>query len=359
MFKYLLILFSAAVLVFAQSTPKNIIIFIGDGMGLNYVAANIFQDSNNPFQKFTTTGLSITSSADRLITDSGASATAIATGYRTYNLAIGVDTNREVLTNIMELARTLDKSTGIVATSSVTHATPASFAAHVTERKFEIEIAEQMVKSGTDVVIGGGLGFFLPVENSGKRTAGDDITGTIKDKGFNLYTSIDQLKKSKKDKPFYALLEMEALKPAGERPYHLKELVSSAIEYLSRDNDGFVLMVEGSQIDWAAHDHKTEQLYKEMSDFSGAVNLALEFADKRGNTLVLVTSDHETGGGAIVKGKPDGTELEMKYNSDGHTPSFVGVFAKGNGEEVFSGIQRIDEIGRKLFQLLQPGYSFQ
>jgi alkaline phosphatase len=356
--RILLILFLQVILIYPQNSPKNIIILIGDGMGLNYVAANIFMDEDNPFEKFTTTGLSITNSADRLITDSGASATAISTGYRTNNLAIGMDTLNRPLTNIMQLAKSLGKSTGVIATSSVTHATPAAFVAHVPARKMEIEIAKQMISSNTDVVIGGGLEFFTPEEKGGRREIGDHLSDSIKHSGYNLYTSYDQLKSSKNEKPFYALLEMEALKPAGLRTYNLADLVSPALEFLSRNEEGFILMIEGSQIDWAAHDNKTEQLLKEMSDFAGAINTALAFAENSGNTLVLVTSDHDTGGGSIVKGNPDGSNLEIRYTSDSHTPALVGIFAKGEGEENFTGVQRIDEIGRKLFRLIQPGYIF-
>jgi alkaline phosphatase len=352
--KLFFVLITSCSILFAQEVkPKNIIIFIGDGMGLNYVSANLFTDEDSPFLKFTTTGLSITSSTDNLITDSGASATAISTGHRTYNLAIGVDTAGNKLTNIMETARRLGKSTGIAATSSVTHATPAAFAAHVADRKMEIEIAEQMVSSGTDVVIGGGLSFFTSVQKGGRRESGNDLTGLIRSGGYDLLTSIDELKSFNKEKPFYALLEMDALKPAGKRNYELKDLVAPALEYLSKDEDGFILMVEGSQIDWAAHDHLAEQIMKEMSDFAGALNTALDFAEEEGNTLVLVTSDHETGGGSIVKGNPDGTDLQLKFTSGSHTPGLVGIFAKGPGEEEFTGVMRISDIGQKLFKLLE------
>jgi alkaline phosphatase len=356
--RIVLILLLYTAVVFPQNNPKNIIILIGDGMGLNYVSAHILQNEDSPFQKFTTIGLSITGSTDNLITDSGASATAISTGYRTYNLSIGMDTARRPLTNIMQLAKKTDKSTGIVATSSVTHATPAAFAAHVPNRNMEIQIAEQMMRSGIDVVIGGGLGFFSSLEKAGMRPAEDDLIDSLKWRGYNLYTSFDQLQSSEKNQPFYALLEVEALQPAGKRDYELKDLVVAALNHLSLNENGFILMVEGSQIDWAAHDNLSDQVIREMNDFSGAVNTALEFAEKDENTLVLVTSDHETGGGAVVRGKSDGTDLILKFSSDNHTPSLVGIFAKGPGEKNFGGIMRINEIGRRLIRLIQPGYLF-
>jgi alkaline phosphatase len=353
-----LFLLSLTGILFPQKSPENIIIFIGDGMGLTYVSANVIMDKDNPFQKFTSFGLSLTSSADHLITDSGAGATAISTGHRTKNLAIGVDTLQRPLITILELAKKLNKSTGIIATSSVTNATPAAFLAHQPQRKMENEIAHDIYLSGADVVIGGGSSYFSSSENNGRRGKGDHLPDSLTSKGYLYYTQYDQFINSKPDKPFYALLEPDALKPAGERKYSLADLVSKALEYLSKDEDGFVLMIEGSQIDWAAHDHKTGQLFKEMEDFSGALNKALQFAGKENNTLVLVTSDHETSGGAITGGKLNGKDLEINYASSNHTGTMVGIFTKGAGEEHFRGIMPNYLIGRKLFKLLDPDFNF-
>jgi alkaline phosphatase len=117
-------------------------------------------------------------------------------------------------------------------------------------------------------------------------------------------------------------------------------------------------MIEGSQIDWAGHDHKSKELLAEMNDFSSAVTEALNFAKKNGNTLILITSDHETGGMFITKGDRDGSELELSYSTGSHTPSPVGIFAFGPGEELFKGLMNINDIGQKLFFLLDPSYKF-
>jgi alkaline phosphatase len=339
---------------YPQEIPRNIIILIGDGMGLSYVSANVITDGDNPFKKFTSVGLSLTSSSNRLITDSGAGATAISTGQRTYNLAIGVDTNKHPIRNIFEAAEELNKSTGVIATSSVTHATPASFVAHVPDRGMELQIARQFFDSRTDVVIGGGSSFFTSMENVGKRGTGDHLIDSIINKGYNYYGSYKDLQNSSLDKPFYALIEKEALQPASERNYKLSNLLSSALRYLKNDKDGFVLMVEGSQIDWAAHNHDSEELMAELTDFSGAINLALQFADLDKNTLVVVTADHETGGGSINGGDLNGENLQLEYTSNGHTAEMVGIFAKGPGEELFRGIMKNSQMGLNFFQFLLP-----
>ncbi len=151
---------------------------------------------------------------------------------------------------------------------------------------------------------------------------------------------------------------MDGLPEASNRNYTLGDLTKSAINHLKNNENGFILMVEGSQIDWAGHDHKSKELLIEMNDFSTALNEAINFAKSDGNTLVVVTSDHETGGMSITKGKSDASDLEIGYTTTGHTPSPVGIFAFGPGEENFGGIMNINLIGQKLFQLLDPSIKF-
>jgi alkaline phosphatase len=117
-------------------------------------------------------------------------------------------------------------------------------------------------------------------------------------------------------------------------------------------------MIEGSQIDWAGHDHKSKELFEEMDDFSSAIKEALDFAKKDGNTLVIVTSDHETGGMSIINGNKDGNGLELAYTTLNHTPSPVGIFTFGPGAELFGGIMNINHIGQQLFFLLDSSIKF-
>ncbi|HEX7356918.1 MAG TPA: alkaline phosphatase [Ignavibacteriaceae bacterium] len=357
---FLALLFAASSIISAQNVkPKNIIILIGDGMGINYVGASLLQDSNSPFKEFKSIGLSITCSADKLITDSAAGATAIATGYLTNNKYVSVDPNGKPLYTIFELAKKRGLSTGIVVTSSVAHATPGAFIAHTKDRNDQTEIALQMIEKNINVVIGGGLKYFLPKNLSGARNDDRNLIDVLKAKNYSLpknYGELNSLDESEKN--LYALLELDGLPESTKRDYTLGDLTNNALKHLKRNSKGFVLMIEGSQIDWAGHDHKSKELLTEMQDFITAVKAALNFAKVNKNTLVLVTSDHETGGMAITNGNLDATDMELSYNTGGHTPSPVGIYAFGPGESNFAGIMNINKIGQKLFYLLDPSIKF-
>jgi alkaline phosphatase len=356
--------FAAISLISAQELkPKNIIILIGDGMGINYVGANLLQDKNSPFYQFTTTGFSITCSADHLITDSAAGATALATGYLTKNKYISVDTLGNPLYTLFELAEKLNLSTGIVVTASVAHATPGAFVAHSISRYDQTLIASQMIEKDIDIVIGGGLKYFIPKNDSGEREDNKDLTKELINKNYIFTKNYPDLKSIPDSiKQIYALFADDGLPEASKRNYSLGDLTKAALTHLKNDSDGFVLMIEGSQIDWAGHDHKSQMLIDEMKDFSTAIKEALDFARQDKNTLVVVTSDHETGGMSIIKTNNSVNdlepELELGYTSTGHTPSPVGIFAFGPGEELFKGIMNINHIGQKLFYLLDPSIKF-
>lgn len=328
-------------------------------MGINYITSSVLSLKNDPFRRFTTTGFSVTCSADNLITDSAAGGTAIATGYRTNNhvIALHPETGEPLMT-IMELAEQLNKSTGIVVTSSVTHATPASFVAHVNNRGMEIEIAKQYTKLDLDAVIGGGMKFFIPKSLGGDRTDEQNLIMELTGNGYSFYKKFGELKQDKPVNKFYALLEPNGLLKAADRDYSQSELLKIALEYLSKDEKGFVLMVEGSQIDWAGHQNNQAYLFSELKDFNGAVNTALDFAEHNGETLILVTADHETGGMGIADGNPDGCDLELEFLNKGHTANMVGIFAKGPGEDEFRGVMDNYMIGRKLFVLLDNEYQY-
>lgn len=358
--KTFIIVFAFLCIAHAQNEdkPKNIILLIGDGLGINSVGLSVLSLENDPYRSFNSIGLSITSSADNLITDSGAGATALATGYRTFSRCISVDTTGNPLYTLFDHAEKLGKSTGIVATSSVTHATPAAFVAKVEDRSLETKIAEQLVQLNIDVVIGGGHKFFKTVDQGGIREDGYDLISFIKDNGYSYvedFTSIQHLDKSTR---FYALLSVGGLEKASERDYTLGELTITALSNLKTNPEGFVLMIEGSQIDWAGHANDSEYLISEITDFNEAIKASLQFAKEDQNTLVVVTADHETGGMSITGGDLDGKNLEINFSTKGHTADLVGVFAYGPGEELFRGIYENYMIGRKLFYLLDPQYMF-
>jgi len=332
--------------------PKNIIILIGDGMGLNYVAANVLMHEDSPFRNFATIGLSITRSIDELITDSAAAATAIATGYPTKNRYISVDTSYNELYTIFEHAQSLDLATGVVVTDNIPGATPAAFYAHHQSRHEYFEIAQQLIDSKLNVAIGGGMKYYLPLEDGGSRKDSLNVIKELEMLDYKIYYDFNDLSDSAPSEKIISLLDKESLSVAAERDYTLGDLTSIAIDHLNENDDGFIMVVEGSQIDWAGHDTNHVYLLSELEDFSTAVSKALEFAEDDGNTLVIVTSDHDTGGMTITDGSYDADSLKIEFAGVHHTAGFVGVFASGPGSELFSGVYDNYMIGRKIFKLL-------
>lgn len=356
--KFLISVFSIALFInqstYSQTTeyPKNIIILIGDGMGTTAVSYSTLSNSNSAFYRFTNIGFSKTQS-EQFITDSGAGGTALATGYRTKNKRIGVSANNDELKNIMEYAYEMGKKTGIVATSTITHATPASFVTHVYNRNDEETIADQFVTSNISLAIGGGLKYFNSVNKGGSRKDGKNYVDTLKNKGFNVCLNYDSLDNySKKSSKLFAILEFDALKKAIERKYTLANLTHAALNVLSNNNNGFVLMVEGSQIDWAAHKNSDDYWKGEISDFDKAIHTALDFAEKDKNTLVIVIADHETGGAALTEGTLNTDKIDVKFRLIDHSSTMVAVFSYGPGMEQFRGIQDNNIIARKLIELV-------
>jgi len=334
-----------------KSVPSNIIIMIGDGMGVAQVSTLIVTNPNSPFKKFPVTGFSVTCSADKLITDSAAGGTAIACGVRTKNGHVGVDGDDHPVSSIFDYAKEKNYSTGVVVTSEVTNATPADFIGHVADRRDNAQLAEQFVDSPTDVVIGGGEKYFLPSKEGGKREDNNDLLLLLKQKGYEVFNSFDQLKNSSAKK-YYALLADGDLPEGNERNYSLSDLSQKAIATPSKNQSGFVLMIEGSHIDEGGHRNDQAILTSEITDFESAVGYVLNFAERDGNTLVIVLADHETGGAAITGGDVDGKGLHVDFSTKSHTASMVGVYAFGPQSNLFSGINDNYVIGKKLISLV-------
>ncbi|MFH0759230.1 MAG: alkaline phosphatase, partial [Bacteroidota bacterium] len=305
------------------------------------------------FGRFQHIGLSKTSSATHKVTDSGASGTAMATGTKTYNGAIGVDTLHQRVSNITEVVSEYGWKTGVVSTSSVTHATPASFYAHVEQRGMEEAIALQLFDSNIDFFAGGGIGYL------NRREDGQDLFASAAAKGFFLDTlALKNAASLKPGQKYGYLLAQDGMPPITEgRGDFLSEATSLAIAQLSAENDHFFLMVEGSQIDWAGHENNTEYMIGEMLDFEKVIRVALDFAEKDGHTLVVVTADHETGGftlsGGINKetGHGDYNILEPTFATTGHSATMIPVFAYGPGAGEFTGIYENTELFTKMTAL--------
>lgn len=332
-------------------SPSNIIFLIGDGMGLSAVSATVYYgDKESEFSRLKEIGLIITSSATHKVTDSAASGTAMAAGKKTYNGAIGMDTSRVSIKNIAEVVAELGWNTGVVATSSVTHATPASFYAHVEQRGMEEKIASQLLDSEIDFFAGGGIGFF------NKRADGLDLFKTAEKKGFIMDTTI--LAKSgslSPDHKYGYLMAGGGMPPILQgRDDFLPNATALAIERLSKGNQGFFLMVEGSQIDWGGHANDADYVVSEVLDFEQSVAVALDYAEKEGNTLVVVTADHETGGFTLgakheeETGSSDYTQLGPSFATSTHSATLIPVFAYGPGAEAFKGMYQNTGIFHKM-----------
>ncbi len=316
-----------------SAKARNIILLIGDGMGITQVTAALAANGGHlNIAEFNNIGLSRTQAAIDFITDSGAGGTAIATGYKTFDHAIGVDKDTIPRKSILEYADTYGKATGMVVTSEVTHATPASFIAHQKSRYLYEDIAADFLNTDIDVFIGGGRNHF------NQRKDQRDLTEMLSDKGYQLVYDLSDLDQIQRGKLAGLLYPEAPPRWSDGRGNMLRTSVAKTIELLSQDEDGFFLMVEGSQIDWGGHDNDTDYLLEEMLDFDKTVGDVLEFARKDGNTLVIVTADHETGGMSLNNANMTTGSLQVKYSATYHTGVMVPVFSYGPGAEDFRGI---------------------
>ena len=338
-------------------TPKNVILLIGDGTGLTQISSAFFFKETPPhYGRFKHIGLIKTSSSREDVTDSAASGTAFASGVKTYNGAIGVADDSTEVATIVEIVSPKNIKTGVISTSSIVHATPASFYAHALSRNFSYKIASDLVDSNIDFFAGGGTRFFQ------KREGRRDLLSELKAKQFKVDTlqlgSFNDIKSNLK--VAYLLAEYDMPPMTEGRGDFLPKATELGIQFLNKSNSNFFLMVEGSQIDWGGHGNDTNYLVTELIDFDDAIGKALDFAEKEGNTLVIVTADHETGGftlAATTKKREDGSEfsdyneVSGTFSTTGHSATLIPVFAYGPGAEEFSGVYENNEIFHKILKV--------
>lgn len=330
--------------------PKNVILLIGDGMGLSQVSTPYYFSEEPPaFNRFKYIGLSRTSSAEAPVTQSPAASTAMATGYKTYNFAIGVDMDTVPRENIVEILSGKGFKTGVIASSSITDATPAGFYAHQPNRYMQYEIAMDLVRSEIDFFAGAGIKFFV------------DTTGINHFAENGIEVNFSRLKKIKNPEPgsrYGFLLGNDRMPTMLEgRKTFLKDATDIGTEFLSTGEGGYFLMVEGSQIDWAGHGNQVEYMIAEMNDFNQLVNWVLDMAEKDGETLVIVTADHETGGFTLGAAGRNGYDADYSvinptFATTNHSAAMVPVFSFGPGAENFIGVYENTDIFHKLVSLL-------
>tara|TARA_R110002050_G_scaffold255521_1_gene394271 strand:+ start:5740 stop:6855 length:1116 start_codon:yes stop_codon:yes gene_type:complete len=337
----------------AVRKAPNVILLIGDGMGHSQLSSALYYGNKEPnYLRFPIVGLSRTSSSSHKITDSAAGATAFSCGVKTYNGAIGMGPDSTALPTILEDLAKQSWQSGLIATSSITHATPASFYGHVKLRKQEFTLAEQLISSKVDFFAGGGKRFFF------HRLDEKNLLPSIKANNLDLDTLALTEKNWQVGKRYGYLLAEDGMPPVEEgRGDFLKNATNLALDYFKEQEAPFFLMVEGSQIDWGGHSNDGDYLVSEMLDFDKAIGAALDFAEKDGNTLVIVTADHECGAFALkstttrvpFRGKvSDYDSLSFSFGTDGHTGAMVPVLAYGPQSERFGGIYENNTIYQKI-----------
>jgi alkaline phosphatase len=397
--------------------PKNIIIMIGDGMGPAYPTAYRYFKDNPDTQEIEQTvfdrllvGMASTypDKSSGYVTDSAAAATALATGFKSYNGAISVDINKQPLTTLMEHAKSLGMGTGIAVTSQVNHATPAAFLTHNESRKNYLDIAQSYLATGTDVILGGGQDYFS-----------QDLLAQFVARGYEYATDKKSLAKAKNPKVIGLFAPVQLPWAVNNKNgLQLSQLTKKALSLLSQQEQGFVLLVEGSLIDWAGHSNDIVSAMGEMQEFAASIEVAEQFARQNKDTLVIITADHNTGGLSIgangeyawhpeviknVKASPDSIAKQLidseawlssftqfvgfepidsewslllkakekglddftlaisrlidkrsgtGWTTFGHTALDVPVYATGPGAKLFFGFQDNTDIANKIFSLL-------
>jgi alkaline phosphatase len=310
---------------------RNIILMIGDGMGLTQItgARTVNGDKLNML-RCRSIGLQSTHCNDKYVTDSGAAGTAMACGIKTNYYWVGVDPNEIPITNILEIAEKNGLSTGLVTTSEITHATPAAFYAHQVDRFQYDAIALELITKGVDFIVGGGRVHF------DQRPDSLNLIDSLLMRNYNVTDDLSLISADKKNAVFIA--ENHPVPYLDGRGDMLPQAVSVAVNQLKKNKTGFFLMVEGAQIDWAGEENDQDYLMAEMLDFDRAVGEALDFAEADGNTLVIITGDHETGGFALTDGSLADNTVQGQFITWLHTGAMVPVFAYGPGEEEFTGV---------------------
>ena len=326
---------------------KNIIFMIGDGMGLEQLSTAWIVNNRhlNITDNFSNVGLQWTYSASKLVTDSAAAGTALATGSKTRNGAIAVNVDNEPLETLTEYAQSKGKKTGTSVVCRICDATPAVFSTHHPTRDSLYNIMGQFVDSNLDFLFGGGLRWW---EN---RPDGRDLTAEVEAKGYTFVKDIESLK-AVEEGPVIALTAYMELPPALDRGTEHQESVKKALELLD-NKKGLFLMVEGSCIDDWCHENKVGYAVEEILDFDRTVGAVLEWAAKDGETLVIVTADHSTGAMTLCGGKVAEQSVAVNFANTGHNGVALPVYAWGPHAEDFVGIYENAELSQRIKKLIK------
>lgn len=329
-----------------STVVKNVILMIGDGMGFTQVStAWVANRGKLNMDNLNYSGMVRTYAANRLITDSGASGTAMATGQKTSYHSVGVDMHGKPLPSLIDLSNEKGLATAVVVTCGLTDATPAAFCASHVDRDMEMAIALDYLNCNADYILGGGRRYF-----SG-REDGRDVLNEMQQAGYQVTTNWEETRKIASGKVF-AVLENGQLPLASDRGGLWQEAVMHALQLVSQHENGFFAMFEGSRIDDAGHWHDIPVLVQEIFDFDQTIGKVLQWAEKDGETLVIVLADHETGGLTLLDGDIASGYVKGHFSTGGHSNIMVPVFAWGPQANQFTGVFENTEIFHKIAQVL-------
>ncbi|RKN82514.1 alkaline phosphatase [Ulvibacterium marinum] len=318
---------------------KNVILLIGDGNGLTQISSSVLANGGDlTLTQLKSIGFLKTQSADDFTTDSAAAGTALATGTKTNNRAIGVDAQDNSLKNIAELLNENGFNSGCITTDDITGATPAAFYAHRKDRSDEAGIISDLSKSKLSLLIGGGS---------------NALETGIAQMGFSILESTDRIAKSDEKRVAHFISKDGVPGILEGRGAILAEATKNGLTFLKAKKAPFFLMVEGAKIDSYGHENSVPGIVSEGIDFDRAITEALKFADVTGNTLVVVTADHETSGFSIPQGNLENRMVEGDFTTHDHTGTMVPLFAYGPHSQEFQGVYENTEVYDKIIKVLK------
>ncbi len=329
---------------------KNVILMIGDGMSLMHVYTAWAANRGKLWlENAQATGLSKTWAVKKLVTDSGSGGTSLATGVKTVYHAVGVDPEGKPLTSLVDVAKELGKDAGMAVTCRLWDATPCDFCCHNIDRDKEEELVGDYPTSGVDFVFGGGAQKFT------NRKDGRDIFKELQKKGYHVSRTLDDFFAYDKNSRIFAVPYDKDTPLPDERGDLLARASMKGISLMNQNKNGFFMMIEGSQLDDYGHFNQLDLLMKETLDFDQTVGEVMKWAAKDGETLVVVTADHETGGLTLVNGNKDEGRVECCFSTKDHSGVMVPVYAFGPGAENFTGIFENTDVFKKIKKLMTEG----
>lgn len=329
---------------------KNVILMIGDGMSLMHVYTAWAANRGKLWlENAQATGLSKTWAVKKLVTDSGSGGTSLATGVKTVYHAVGVDPEGKPLTSLVDVAKELGKDAGMAVTCRLWDATPCDFCCHNIDRDKEEELVGDYPTSGVGFVFGGGAQKFT------NRKDGRDIFKELQKKGYHVSRTLDDFFAYDKNSRIFAVPYDKDTPLPDERGDLLARASMKGISLMNQNKNGFFMMIEGSQLDDYGHFNQLDLLMKETLDFDQTVGEVMKWAAKDGETLVVVTADHETGGLTLVNGNKDEGRVECCFSTKDHSGAMVPVYAFGPGAENFTGIFENTDVFKKIKKLMTEG----